>query len=185
MTTHYALSLFTFGLLLSGSAVAGNSIDILWAATDVSANISNRIDHIAQPQEPYINRTGTVAFNADLFLPRSAETNQRTATSASFRSNQFNLFFFPGQSFSIVVDSESRPNPNTLLIGGHLYNSDFSTFSLTITPESYLINLQVPGAATVYRVVGNTQTGDGRVTEIDLHKMPPILDGPSPIPPQD
>ena len=184
MTTYYAVPLLSFGLLFSGSAGAGNSMDILWAATDAAATTQNPADTATQPEEPYINRVGPVTFNTELFLPRSAETGQRNLARSSFRNNQLNLFFFQGQSFSVMVDSESRPNADTLLIGGRLYNKDFSTFSLTITPESYLMTLQDLGAATIYRVVGDTQTGTGRVTEIDLRKMPPIVDGTPRISPR-
>jgi len=185
MTTYYAVPLLSVGLLLSGSAGAGNSMDILWAATGAAAITQNPADTATQPDEPYINRVGPVTLNTDVFLPRSAETGQRNLARSSFHSNQLNLFFFQGQSFSVMVDSESRPNADTLLIGGRLYNKDFSTFSLTITPESYLITLQDPGAATIYRVVGDTQTGTGRVTEIDQRKLPPMFDRPALVPPQD
>jgi len=58
-----------------------------------------------------------------------------------------------------------------------------STFSMTVTEENYLISYQDLDTATLYRVVGNTQTGRGTVTEIDLEKLPPSSDLPPRVPP--
>lgn len=58
-----------------------------------------------------------------------------------------------------------------------------ATFSLTVTPESYLITFDDSDSRVRYRVVGDTETGVGEVTEIDLRNMPVTLDEPSPVPP--
>ncbi len=127
-----------------------------------------------QAAEPYVNRVGAVAFAADVFLPRKTpDTGARAAASRAFKGHVLSISFFPGEGFTILVDSESRPQREILSLNGKLQGQDMATFSLTVTPESFLILLQDLDTATVFRVVGDTESGLGQVTEIDLRKMPP------------
>ncbi len=168
-------------LLWPCTAVAGaeKSISIL-SPLENQADMANMAS--AEHAEPYINRVGSVSFTADLFLPTSAAGN-RVAAENSFLGNVLLLSFFPGLDFNIIVDSETRPQQDTVSMSGHLQGADLSTFSMTVTTEGYIISLQNLETATVYRVVGNTKTRAGQVTEIDLKKMPPILYTPPLVPP--
>ncbi|MDO8947788.1 MAG: hypothetical protein Q7U88_11630 [Desulfocapsaceae bacterium] len=170
-------------LLWPSPAVAGaeKRISIL-SPLESQADQTNMAS--AQHVEPYINRVGAVSFATDLFLPISAAGN-RVATDASFLGNALSVSFFPGLDFNIIVDSEARPQPNVVSMSGHLQGADLSTFSMTVTTEGYMITLQNLDTATVYRVVGNTKTRAGQVTEIDLTKMPPILYTPPIVPPNE
>lgn len=133
--------------------------------------------------EPWVKRSGRVTLNADQLLPRSQVSENREVAPASFLSSAMMLDLFPDRSFDVIVDADSRPRPGVLNISAHLYGADLSTFSLTVTPDSYIMTLQDMNNATLYRVVGNTGTGEGRVTEIDLTKLPPRLDSEPLMPP--
>lgn len=176
-----SMLLITACLLWTYAAVAGaeKNINIL-SPLENQADIANTAS-TGHP-EPYINRVGAVSFAADLFLPLSTAGN-RVAADTSFLGNVLSVSFFPGLDFNIIVDSESSPQPDIVSMSGHLQGADLSTFSLTVTTEGYIITLQNLDTATVYRVVGDTKTRAGQVTEIDLKKMPPLLYTPPLVPP--
>lgn len=180
----YAL-LFAAVLLLPCPAMAdgGSPMEILWPSTHESPMMErNHVPSDAEPPEPHVRRKGNVRFAVDLFLP-PAETGERVAASEAFSGRTLSLFFFPWLEFNIIVDSETRPQPDVLLLNGRLEGADMSTFSMTVTAESYLITLQNLETATLYRVVGDTETGNGEVTEIDLTKLPPVIHSPPLVPP--
>lgn len=162
-------------------AGAGKSINIL-SPLENQADMANMAS--AGHPEPYKNRVGSVSFAADLFLPMSA-AGKRAAAETSFLGNVLSLSFFPDLEFDIIVDSETKPQPDIVSMSGHIEGADLSTFSMTVTSEGYIITLQNLDTAKVYRVVGDTKTRTGHVTEIDLTKMPPILHSPPLIPPND
>ena len=173
--------LITVCLLWPCTTVAGaeKSINILSPVANQAdmAGLAN-----AEHAEPYINRVGTVSFAADLFLPISAAGN-RVAADTSFLGNVLSVSFFPGLDFNIIVDTETKPQQDIVSMSGHLQGANLSTFSLTVTTDGYIITLQNLATATVYRVVGDTKTRAGQVTEIDLKKIPPILYTPPLVPP--
>jgi hypothetical protein len=132
----------------------------------------------------YIARSGQVVFAArELFLGRGSSGGRDARTSESFAGAEFVLSFFPGQNIRINVDSESESKTGSLSIGGRQQTGDFSTFSMTITDESYLITFQDLQSSMTYKVVGDMATGIGRVTEFDLDKLPPVYDSAPVIPP--
>lgn len=147
-------------------------------ATEPHAAAQIQSNEVKLEPEPWVRRAGRVALNADQLLPRSPVSGKREAAPASFISRAMMLDLFPDRSFDVIVDADSRPRPGVLNISAHLDGTDLSTFSLTVTPDGYILTLQDMKNATLYRVVGNTETGEGRVTEIDLTKLPPILDSP-------
>ena len=124
-------------------------------------------------EEPYVNRIGLVTFAVDTFLPKAVQTGARVASSRTFLKAPLPVAFFTDKQFTIVVAGESRPCREVLSLTGKIEGQEISTFTMTVTPESYLISLQDLQNATVFRVVGNTESGLGQVAEIDLRKMPP------------
>lgn len=141
-------------------------------------------DGVELEPKPWVKRSGRIMLNADQLLPRSQVTGERQAPPASFTGRAMMLDLFPDRSFDVIVDADSRPRPDVLSINAHLDGTDdLSTFSLTVTPDSYILTLQDMKNATLYRIVGNTATGEGRVTEIDLTKLPPRLDSEPLTPP--
>lgn len=138
-----------------------------------------------EPGEVFINRTGQVVFAVEELLadPESSQADN-AMVNAAFSETQLVLSFFPEQEVRITVDSESRPGRNILSLGGHQGENSISTFSMTVTEESYLITYQDLDSGMVYKVVGDMVTGVGRVTEIDLKKLPPVYDSEPILPPQ-
>jgi hypothetical protein len=181
------LILYTTLFLASTTAIclAANDKQKITALTPVTpAAPSGKASakSIQQEHEAYIRRNGEVSFAADTFLPKSPKTGKRSAAAASFRGRSLSVSFFPEQTFDIDISRESRPQKGVLSMNGKGRSKKLSTFSMTVTEENYLISYQDLDTATLYRVVGSTQTGRGTVTEIDLEKLPPSSDLPPRVP---
>lgn len=131
---------------------------------------------------PYITRTGSVMLDVAQLMRRPASSVREapsTDTAVAASGNEpFILEVFDYHEYAVQVTSESHPAPDVLNITGAINNEEIATVSITVTSESYLITIQDLKTATVYRIVGNTETGLGTVTEVDLRKMPPILYSP-------
>ncbi len=179
------LIVYTTLFLASTAAVctAVNDTQKITALTPVTpaAGTAKISANNGKEQKDYIRRNGEVSFAVDTFLPKSPKTGKRAAVAATFKGRSLSVSFFPEQTFNIDISRESRPKKSVLSINGKGRNKRLSTFSMTVTEENYLISYQ--DTATLYRVVGNTQTGRGTVTEIDLEKLPPASDLPPRIPP--
>lgn len=135
-------------------------------------------------EEDYISRIGQVVFTAkELFSPQPATDMEGSKMSKSLMQSELMLSFFPDQDFRIIVDSESTSESDILSLGGRLNSAAFSTFSMTVTTDTYLMTFQDVDNGMTYKVVGDMETGIGRVTEYDLTKLPPVYDGPPIIPP--
>ena len=188
---HFKYLLLYITIFLASTAVichAANDKQKITALTSVTrTTISGKVsaNSVQQEKKAYIRRNGEVSFAADTFLPKSPKTGKRTAAAASFRGRSLSVSFFPEQTFNIDISRESRPKKGVLSMNGKGRSKKLSTFSMTVTAENYLISYQDLDTATLYRVVGNTQTGLGTVTEIDLEKLPPSYDLPARIPPED
>lgn len=167
---------------VTGYAQERPPVNMLWPST-VDTPLADK--RVTQPEhEPYIRRVGQVKFAADFFVPDAAR-GFRSSDVEPLQNRLLNISFFPQREFRIRVDYETRNQDNVISIIGHEDGKDISTFSMTVTSESYLINFQDFETSTVYRVVGDTQNNIGVVTEIDLTKMPPILYAPPIVPPMD
>ncbi len=138
----------------------------------------------AESSEPFVTRTGTVMFAVEQIVATDDRRGDLDTASASLRSRAMVLEFFPGISFTVIVDAQVGPQPEVLALSARRETDSLSTVSITVTPDSYLMTLQDLEKATVYRVVGDTQTGIGVVTEIDLKRMPPVLYSPPVVPPE-
>lgn len=157
-----------------------NQISALWPRSDPSLEQLQVIEEL--PSQPHVTRTGAVNLAVDNFFPRSLETGRRTVSPVSFQNRTLSLSFFPDKSFTIVISSDSRPQKDIITLSGRLEGQELSTFSMTIDQDNFLIKLQDIDTGQVFRVLGNTETGIGRVTEIDPSKMPPIIYLPPLIP---
>ncbi|PTN33569.1 hypothetical protein [Desulfonatronum sp. SC1] len=124
--------------------------------------------------KPYIIRVGTVVLAVSVFLPPAEVSGKQAAAAASFRDVALSVAFFSDKEYTVGIDSDTRHGPDAMTLGGRTEDLDLSTFTMTVTRDSYLITFQDLDTATLYRVVGNTGTGLGAVTEIDLTKTPPI-----------
>ncbi len=132
--------------------------------------------------KPYIRRVGRVRFDTDVFMPAAPSSGRRSPVSGNFQGQALGLALFDDTRFEVNVDAASRPHGTTLNLQGRLANQSVATFTLTVTADGYLMTLQDLDSGRLYRVVGDTDGGDGRVTEIDLTKMPPVIDAAPMVP---
>ena len=172
------------GLIIVHNAFANpsNSLNLLSPASALS---DQSINQITQEQtELYIKRTGGVSLGAvDIFRKELTVSNSSSRTTV-FMGKQLVIRFFPEREIIVIVDSESHSPGNVISLGGRQINSDISTFSMTITQGDFLITYQDLENGVTYRVVGNVETGQGKVVEIDLKKFPPRYDSEPIIPPE-
>ncbi len=160
-------------MLLFGTASADTTIRAVWPDDEALRQAAKR-SIVRDASKPYVTRVGPVVFAADVFLPLSRERGKRQASVVSFLNVPLSVAFFSDLEYLINIDSDSRLGPDAMALGGRLAGHDLSSFTLTVTGESYLITLQDMSSAMLYRVVGKTETGLGTVTEIDLTRTPPI-----------
>ena len=165
-------------LLASSTAVSGAGLNLL---TVLNSNSSANVSRSAG--EAFEMRTGSVALDVDQVLPKSPTTGKREASTTSFKGSAVTLGLFSDKQFAGVITSEARPEVGVLSLHARRDGDDIATATMTVTAESYLITIQDLPNATVYRIVGNTETGVGVVTQIDLKLMPPVLDGAPIVPP--
>lgn len=175
----------TFGALAADGEGAVVS-QILRSGADQGA--AARAAQAAVKADPsgFMVRAGEVILLTDLLDPApSVASRQNAASSEALPPKTLGLEFFPDAYVEVQVTSESRPTPDTVTINGRVSGNDLSTFSMTLTSESYLMNLSDPDSPYIYRVVGDTETGVGRVTEYDSRKRPPVIHSPPVVPPLD
>lgn len=159
-----------------------NSLNLL---SPVSVSNGQSTNQITQEEtEPFVKRTGNVSLGpVDIFRKELALSNNSSRITI-FKGKQLVIGFFPEREITVIVDSESYTPNNIISLGGHQVDSDISTFSMTITQGDFLITYQDIENGITYRVVGNVETGLGKVVEIDLKKLPPRYDSEPVIPPE-
>lgn len=182
---YYVLTIHTVLVLIltAVTAPAANDSLKIIALTPVTASDNISANIVQDKGNVYIKRKGEVSFAADTFLPKSSKTGRRAAANTSFRGRALSVSFFPEQTFNIDVNHDARPQKDMLSVNGKGRSKKVSTFSMTVTEDTYIMNYQDLDTATLYRVIGNTQTGLGTVTEIDLEKLPASYDLPARVPP--
>lgn len=185
----YSVGLLTAVICISGlnPALAEDAVlEILRANITPQTTAQRTQLSNAQQADRGITRTGSVTLGADLLSPPMTSAARHAAQpDATLVSRSLAVEFFPDAYVEVVVSSESRPSPNTLSINGQAPDTDLSTFSLTLTPESYLITFSDPHSDALYRVVGETETGIGTVTEYNRRNQPAVIHEPPLIPPLD
>jgi hypothetical protein len=136
--------------------------------------------------ESYVKRSGRVIFAAkELFLERRTSEGSGAAARETFREAELVLSFFPDRDIRVTVDSESESASGVLSLGGRQDGSTYSTFTMTVTDDTYLITFQDVSSGLTYKVVGDMDSGIGRVTEFDLAKLPPAFDSEPVLPPEE
>ncbi len=164
-------------LLCLSSVTHAEMISIAWPAEPTAeAALQNAKDAV----EPYIVRTGSIAFNTDTFFPSAPANQPRKVTSASLVAKQLSIEPFPGQSYLVNITSEAINQQGVLSLLGTLQGQELSTFSMTVSPEGFLISLQDMSTGHNFRMTGTTESGLGRVQEIDgskiyYHNPPPLI----------
>lgn len=127
--------------------------------------------------ENYVTRRGSVVLDVNQLLPQMPidTTKEDNALSFSFVQQTFVMDFFPDRSIVVIVAQESRPSHGVVSLNARTIDQDIATVSITVTEESYLITFQDLTTNTLYRVVGNSETGVGNVKEIDIGSLPPRM----------
>ncbi len=169
-------------LLFAGGRAETDRIEALWPVPDILPDIREKNEAELDLEPSYIIRQGTVELAVNIFLPRSPEKDKRTVAAAAFQGRNLSIGFFADAEYSLKIDSENRPAQDAILLRGRLPDQDLSTFTMTITPQSYLIRLHDMDNSKLYRVVGDSETGLGRAAEIELDRLPPIRYMPPVIP---
>ena len=117
-------------------------------------------------------RKGKVMLATDYFFP-AGKQGKREAAKRLFKGRSVTLTFFDGQEYHIKLDAERRTDA-LISVSGRLEGHDLSSFSLTVGPETYVLDLQDLDAGILYNVVGETANGLGTVRAIDVKEAPPF-----------
>ena len=117
-------------------------------------------------------RKGKVMLATDYFFP-AGNQGKREAAKRLFKGRSVTLTFFDGQEYRITLDAERRTDA-MISVSGRLEGHDLSSFSLTVGPETYVLDLQDLDAGILYNVVGETKSGFGTVRAIDVKDAPPF-----------
>ncbi len=163
-----------FVLLVGGTALAAedDAITLLVPKEKIHALPSSIDDAVTA--EPFITRTGVVSLDGKgLLMDSLAASMAKTSAQKTYTGLTFAIGFFADRQTSVVIERESLSSDRILNLIGRKTNQDLSNFTMTLSEESFLITLHDLDEDLMYRVVGDTSSGIGRVTEIDLKKMPP------------
>lgn len=170
--------MFTFFMVFSLSAHGMDlSSKALWPVDPDEAALEAArasLDLDLRGGDELVSRVGAVALSVGFFLSRAegGDALRVAAAERSFHGETLYFDFFPDSSYAIELDQEARPEPDVLSLGGRIKGRDLSTFSMSITADSYVISLQDMDTAMLYRAVGDTATGLGQVIEFELEKLP-------------
>ncbi len=163
-------------LTFSQNSLASSTVPLTLLQPVLAANTQMASKMAQTETEPFIKQKGHVSLVAvNVFRNKLIQSND-LSEGTSFIGQPLVISFFSGQEITVIVDYESHSENNVISLGGHQIDSDMSTFTMTMAEGHYLIRYQDLNNAIAYKVVGNTETGLGIVTEIDLTKIPPIYD---------
>jgi hypothetical protein len=179
------VGIFLLGLVMilmsNTNALSGEGVSMIILRPVENASLEKKV---ASNNEVYEVRKGVVSLDTRAFYQRAAEnTLSNNNSPVLMKDKTVQLNFFPQKGFNVMIERENRLDNNVILLSGKVIGLDISTVTVTITPDFYIINLQDMPNSTIYRVVGNTLTGIGTVTEIDQKKIPPMINLPPLIPP--
>lgn len=179
----YAVLLMLFLLMTFfsqiGTAQSGEDMRVFLLYPIQDASVQSKAVP-ATAKEVYEVRKGAVSINSKVF---DQAPQGDMSSSNIYNGSRFQLSFFADRTYDVIIDKVSKMGDNTILLSGKVIDTDLSTFTLTLTRDSYIINLQDLSGSILYRVVGNSQTGIGEVTEIDQRKIPPMRHLPPIVPP--
>lgn len=180
----FLLAVASFFLVDTARANSDAPLHLLSPLPEATAKIS--VQSAQEGQEVYIKRRGMVHLDAVEIFRQETASQARTLgqIGSSFKGRRLLLSFFNDSEIEVMVNTESRSSQGTVSLNGNQTEGGISTFSMTVTSGTYLITYQDMEKKMVYRVVGDVETGDGRVIEVDLSKMPPVYDEEPLVPPQ-
>lgn len=148
-------------LLLCLNTVEAAEVDFSWVIKPSNATAF----FIGQPG---VNRLGRIAV----------ASNMLTMVHGLTPGDRLIVELFDGVRYQVVIEKLTTGIGQTLSILGTLPDHDIATFVLTTAPESFLMTLEDLAQKKVYRVVGNTLSATGTVTEFDRKAMLPVVHFP-------
>ena len=169
---------FAMLFLAFGISFSEDSITIVEPYQDNSTIRSNVQKN---NQMKHIKRDGRIKLHVSNFFPQILSSRKDgVKKTGSFKGRVMDISFFSDYLVKVLVDSDVRPQQNVLNLAGKLKSlNSMSTFSMTVTDESYLIFVRDLENKRIYRAVGNTQNGTGEVVEYDMTTFPPMWDLPA------
>lgn len=119
-------------------------------------------------------RKGKIAIN-QYMLPKTDSKGNRRIQVVPSKGDTVSLNFFDDVAYDVKVDSVNHHADGTIIVNGILKDHKLRTVIMTIGSDGYLVTVQDMNKDLLYRVSGNSSTGSGSVTEIDMKKMPPVI----------
>lgn len=167
-----------FLLLSVGFSFSEGSIRIIEPFGD---NSTIRMSIQKNKQMEHVKRKGQIKLHVKDFFPQILSSQKDSVSKArSLKGHVMDISFFPDHRFKVLVDSDVRPQQNVLNVSGKFQSLEsISTFSMTLTDESYLIFVRDLEKKVIYRAMGDAQNGAGEVIEYDMTKFPAMWDFPA------
>ena len=126
---------------------------------------------VAQPHgaaESYVRQRGCVVM-----------ATERLTADAGWRvGDQLALEVFPGIAYTITVERVTVDINNVLSLNGRVDGEEFSSFVLSADGGNVRIRFQDYTTAAMFEIVRNADEAAATVTEIDVIKLPPLIDLP-------
>jgi len=161
------ISILAFALQIS-TVQAANRL-LVWPAEEGAAQAKAKA---VLPSHEI--RKGKVVLSQDILPAMDKKQNRRVQVVPS-KGDTLSLNLFHDIVYDVKVDSVIRNTDGTLMLNGILKNHKLRTVIITIGSDVYIITVQDMNKARHYRVSGSSVDGSGSVTEIDMHKIPPVI----------
>ncbi|MDD4091622.1 MAG: hypothetical protein PHQ63_03600 [Smithellaceae bacterium] len=124
--------------------------------------------------QTYELRKGQITITPQI-VPESFTATAGKAAVRDSKTNAFLVSFFSDVNYEVILDSVDTQPDGTKIISGKIKDHNLRTFTMTIASDGFIITLQDMNRQVLYRAVGNTLSGLGTVTEIDMKKIPPMI----------
>lgn len=173
-------------ILLSGlgttTQARETAMELLWPISKDSAQFT-----LASREEipPHVLRTGQIMLDIQAIQSIRASSvidNPRLAAAAApFR---WQMRLFPEILIEVQPTAVTRPASGVFVLSARTPAADFSSISLTLTKDGYLLTVTDPNTGLLYRGFGDAVTGEGRMTQIDPSLLPSAIHQPPLVPDQ-
>ncbi len=143
---------------------------LVWPSNEVMVQLESN-----KNPEAHELRKGKIELSPDI-LPKQGSLDKKAAITPAKRDDDtVSINLFSDVNYDVIVDSVKHHADGTTIINGRLKDHKIETVVITIDPEGFLITVQDMKKGLLYRAKGDSRTGIGMVTEIDIQKMPPMI----------
>jgi len=129
---------------------------------------------IREPLKSHEIRKGGITLSPDIFPKPSGKADHRSAVAVS-KGETVSIRLFNDVSYDVDIDSTTHHKNGAVSISGKIRDHSMGTVVTTVGPEGFLMTVQDTKRSRLYRVSGDSRTGMGSVTEIDIRNMPPVV----------